>query len=96
LCERVLKERSAEAQERLLLSSIAVVAKRAALEALREMEAKAASKEIENQLFHESPEARKAAAKALRYLEVGDSKEMLEALREDHFKRVRQSGINNI
>jgi len=86
------------AQDRLLLllNSTTLAEKKAALEALREMEAKAVSKEIENQLFHESPEIREAAARALCYLRFGDSKEMLEALREDYFKRVRQHGICNI
>jgi hypothetical protein len=84
------------AQEKLLLllSSTSVVAKKAALEALRDIEAKAASKEIENQLFHESPEIRETAARVLCYLGVGDSKEMLEALLEDYFGRVRQHGIH--
>jgi|GEM_PF-654565 len=73
----------------LLLDSTAVLAKKAALEALSEMEAKTASKEIENQLLHESPEIREAAVRALCYLRVGDSKPVLEALKEDYFKRVR-------
>jgi HEAT repeat protein len=86
------------AQDRLLLllNTTTVVSKKAVIEALREMEAQSASKEIENQLFHESPEIREAAARVLRYFRVRDSEEMLEALREDYFKRVRQDGISNM
>jgi len=86
------------AQERLLwlLKSPTIAAKKAALEALQEMEAQAASGEIENQLLHESAEIRQTAARALCYLKAGDSKEMLEALREDYFKRVRQNGTCNM
>jgi len=86
------------AQEELLslLNAPRRVSKKAVVEALLEMEAKGAAKEIENQLLHESPEIRQAAARALCYLGAGDSKEVQEALQEDYFKRVRQDGMCNI
>ncbi|MCL2012633.1 MAG: HEAT repeat domain-containing protein [Cystobacterineae bacterium] len=87
------KAKHTGAQEKLvaLLNAATVVEKKTALEALKEMDAKVASKEIENQLFHESPEIRQAAVRVLRYLKVGDAGEMLEALGEDYFKKVRHS-----
>ncbi|MCL2625235.1 MAG: HEAT repeat domain-containing protein [Cystobacterineae bacterium] len=89
------KQRGARDKLLILLNSTVLLQKKAALEALGEMGGGDISEEIEKQLFHESPEIREAAARALRYLRGGDLGEVLEALSEDYFKRVRQ-GIGPI